>query len=96
MVRVIATNYIKAEHINTAEPLYREMLAATQKEKGCIEYRLFFRKDEPGRYVFVEEWESKEDLDKHIASEHFTRIIPQIDKLKSKDGDVIIMEEEFK
>ena len=96
MVRVIATNYIKSEHIGAAEPLFREMLTATQKEKGCIEYRLFTRKDEPGRYVFVEEWETQEDLDNHIASEHFKRIIPQTDKLKSKDGELIIMTDEFR
>ena len=93
MIRVVASNYIKSEHINAAEPLFREMIAATQKEKGCIEYRLFVKKDEPGRYVYIEEWESQTDLDNHMASEHFKRIIPQIGKLKSKDGEVLIMDE---
>ena len=93
MIKVVASNYIKSEHINTAEPLFREMIAATQKEKGCIEYRLFVKKDNPGHYVYVEEWESKVDLDNHMASEHFKRIIPQIDKLKSKNSDVLIMDE---
>jgi quinol monooxygenase YgiN len=96
MVRVVAPNYIKPEEAKTAEPLFREIIAATRKEKGCIEYRLFTKKDEPGLYVFIEEWETQADLDNHIASEHFKRIIPQLGKLKSKDGSALVMEEEFK
>ncbi|MDR1566501.1 MAG: antibiotic biosynthesis monooxygenase [Treponema sp.] len=96
MVRVVASNYIKPENIKAAEPLFREMIAATRKEKGCIEYRLFTQKDASGLFVFIEEWESQEALDKHIASEHFTRIIPRIGKLKAKDGDARIFDGEFK
>ena len=93
MVRVVAPNYIKSEHIAVVEPLFREMIAATRKEKGCIEYRLHTKKDEPGLYVFIEEWESRADLDNHIASEHFKRIIPRIGTFKSKDAAALVMDE---
>jgi quinol monooxygenase YgiN len=95
MVRVIAPNYIKPENIKAAEPLFREIIAATRKEQGCIEYRLFIKREEPGLFVFIEEWENRSSLDKHIASEHFTRIIPQIGKLKAKEADALIFEGEF-
>ena len=93
MVRVVAVNYIKNEHINTAKPLFREILEATRKEKGCIEYRLYEQEDEPGLYVFVEDWESMEDLNNHFATEHFKRIVPIIDSYKAKDGAVWVMKE---
>ena len=93
MVRVVAPNYIKSEHIEAVEPLYREMIAATRKEKGCIEYRLHTKKDEPGLYVFIEEWASQADLDNHIASEHFKRIIPQVAKFQSKAAPALVMDE---
>ena len=93
MVRVIATNYIKGENIATAEPLFREILEATNKEKGCIEYRLFVKEDEPGFYVFVEEWESMDHLKAHFETEHFKRIVPQIRGFASKDGSVWVMKE---
>ena len=93
MVRVIATNYIKSEHIAAAEPLFREMIEATRKEKGCIEYRLHVKDDEPGFYVFVEEWETMEDLNNHFEAEHFKRIVPQTRSFKSKDGSVWLMKE---
>ncbi|WP_043923230.1 putative quinol monooxygenase [Leadbettera azotonutricia] len=93
MVKVIATNYLNPDKAKDAEPIFRELIAATRKEKGCIEYRLFKKNGEPGVYVFIEEWESQPILDKHMASEHFTRLIPQIDKFKIKDMGVQILEE---
>ena len=93
MIRVIAQNYLKPEHIAEAEPLFREMLAETNKEDGCIEYRLYTKEDEPGFYVFVEEWESMEHLRAHFATEHFKRIIPQIGSFKAKDGGAWVMKE---
>ena len=95
MVRVVAPNYIKPENIKAAEPLFREIITATRKEKGCIEYRLFTKKEEPGLFVFIEEWESQAVLDKHIASEHFTRILPQIGKLKAKEANALVFNGEF-
>jgi quinol monooxygenase YgiN len=95
MVRVVAPNYIKPENVKTAEPLFREIIAATRKEAGCIEYRLFTKPEEPGLFVFIEEWKTQADLDKHMASEHFTRLIPQIGKLKAKDGSILVFGEEF-
>ena len=93
MVRVIAVNYIKDEHIEAVKPLFREILEATNKEKGCIEYRLYEKEDEPGFYVFLEEWESMEDLRAHFATEHFKRIVPQLGSFKSKDGAAWVMKE---
>ena len=93
MVRVIAANYIKSKHIETVKPLLREILEATNKEKGCIEYRLYENDDEPGFYVFVEEWESVDHLRAHFETEHFKRIVPQLSKYKSKDGTIWVMKE---
>ena len=96
MVRVVAPNYLKPEHIAEAEPLFREMLTETHKEKGCIEYRLHTKEDEPGLFVFIEEWESMEDLRNHFQTEHFKRIIPQIGSFKAKDATAFVMQQEFK
>jgi quinol monooxygenase YgiN len=42
----------------------------TLKEKGCINYDLHETPDEPGMFVFLENWVSKADLDAHLASAH--------------------------
>ena len=93
MVRVVAANFLKSENIAEAEPLFREMIEATLKEKGCIEYRLHVNEKEPGHYVFVEEWETMEDLDNHHETEHFKRIVPKIRSFKAKDNIAWVMKE---
>ena len=53
----------------------------TLKEKGCINYDLHVSPDDPGLLVFHENWESKADLDAHLASPHidaFRKIAPDL------------------
>ena len=51
------------------------MLEAAGKEKGCLSYDVFW--DIEGKSVFnlFEEWETREDLDRHIGSERFSVLL---------------------
>lgn len=67
------------------EDALREALLAlcgpTRAEKGCINYDLHVSADDPGLLVFHENWESKDDLDTHLASPHidgFRAIAPDL------------------
>ena len=42
--------------------------AVKAQDKGCEMYDLFRSIDDPTRYVMVESWASKEDLDAHMKS----------------------------
>lgn len=68
------------------EQALREALLAvrgpTLKEKGCINYDLHSSPDQPGVLVFLENWESKADLDAHLAS-------PHIDAFRTKAPDLL-------
>jgi quinol monooxygenase YgiN len=48
----------------------RAMVEATRREDGCVQYDLHVATDEPGRFVFYENWTSREALDRHAASAH--------------------------
>jgi quinol monooxygenase YgiN len=96
MIRIIAKNFIKTSEISKAEPLFRELVAASKKDQGCLEYRLHKDDAEPGLYVFIEEWADKDSHAKHDASEHFTRIIPQIGALTAKPAEVLFLHDELK
>ena len=41
-----------------------------RKEEGCIQYDLHVSNNEPGKFVFIENWESPEALAKHGQAEH--------------------------
>ncbi len=51
------------------------MIEPAGKERGCLSYDVF--SDIQGNAVFdlVEEWETREDLDRHIGSEKFSVLL---------------------
>ena len=48
----------------------RACIAATRAEKGCIAYDLHASIGDPDRLVFVEKWETREDLTAHSRQPH--------------------------
>jgi quinol monooxygenase YgiN len=90
VLKVIAEDFIKTEHIDAVMPLYRELVAATKKEPQCIAYDLFIDEKDPGHFIFIEEWPDREALDAHCASEHFQRLVPLIDQYKRHDAQYIL------
>lgn len=71
MIHVVATITIKPEKREKTLAAARIAIAATQQEKGCIGYDLHESVTKPGTYVFVERWESRENLTAHMNAEHF-------------------------
>ena len=45
-------------------------IAETSKEKGCISYELFQSLGDPDKLVFVEKWETRDDLTAHSKQPH--------------------------
>ena len=41
----------------------------------------------------IEEWESREALETHLNSAHFTRIVPQMGKLMTRDADMNVYQQ---
>jgi quinol monooxygenase YgiN len=88
MVKVVATCYLKEEKVQEYLELAKEIRVETVKEKGCKEYILYRDKEDQNVFSFIEEWETQEDLDAHMKSEHFERIIPLMVPLFEKDLEV--------
>lgn len=79
MLKVIAQDFIRLDSIETVLPLYRELVELTRLEPLNVSYELFVDQEDPGHFIFVEEWPDRAALDAHCATEHFTRLVPQID-----------------
>nr|WP_245314978.1 antibiotic biosynthesis monooxygenase [Labrys sp. WJW] len=47
MLKVIARDFIKPEHVAAVLPLYRELVARTRLEEHCIAYDLFIDQKDP-------------------------------------------------
>ena len=65
------TEFVFENLINIIEP--------TRKEKGCIDYDLCRDNDDPSIFLFYENWESSNDLDAHMESDHFVECFNKIE-----------------
>jgi quinol monooxygenase YgiN len=88
MVKVVAKSYAKSDKLDRILELSKEMVEKTVKEEGCIKYELFQDVKDHNIMIIIEEWENEEALNRHIASEHFTRIIPQLNELREKPSEM--------
>lgn len=95
MIKVVAKSYVKNEKLSKALELTKEMVEKTVKEEGCIRYELFQDVKDPNVMIFIEEWENEEALNKHMVSEHFKRIIPQLNEQREKASEVNICKKLF-
>lgn len=95
MVKVMAKSYVKGDKLERLLELSKELVEKTVKEEGCISYELFQDLKDPKALIIIEEWESEEALKKHMASEHFTRLVPQMNELREKPSEVNVCKKLF-
>ena len=93
MLKVIAEDFIKPEHLETVRPWYAELVEKTRQEPLCIAYDLFVDHKDPGHFVFIEQWPDQAALDAHCQSEHFRRLVPLINAHQSKACTFLMMHE---
>lgn len=92
MLKVIALNYVnpgrREEFIALAKPLIDE----TRKEEGNISYCLCDYDKATGTLAIVECWRDEAALKNHMASAHFSEVVPKLHELCARDGEVRVME----
>ncbi|GAC1328190.1 MAG: putative quinol monooxygenase [Beijerinckiaceae bacterium] len=70
MLYVIATASVKQEKRDAFREGAKVCIAATRKEDGCVLYDLHESVTDKTRFVFVEQWTSREALNAHARSAH--------------------------
>ena len=88
MLKVVAKNYADLQCLDKILDLFKELVEITRHEPGCISYGLYQDTDRPELLTMIEEWESREALEDHLHSVHFTRIVPQLGKLMTRETDM--------
>lgn len=95
MIHVVAKNYANADHLDVILKMYAELVELTRQEDGCLQYELYSDVKDATKLTMIETWASRSDLDNHLSSDHFTRIVPELKKLMSQPGDMSILEKKF-
>ncbi|MBO6719986.1 MAG: antibiotic biosynthesis monooxygenase [Rhizobiaceae bacterium] len=70
MIYVVATLALKPGSKEALTGPARACIAETRKEKGCISYDLLASVTDDDTMVFVERWETREDLTAHSKQPH--------------------------
>lgn len=63
--------------------LATELVELSLHDKGCVSYDLYGSLTNDDHLIIVETWENKHDLNAHMATDHFKRIVPQLQQLST-------------
>ena len=78
-----------------AETKLKEQLMAllepSRSDEGCIEYELCQVVDDPARFLFHEIWESKELLEKHLATPHLQLARSKYESLLAEPVEITLL-----
>ena len=95
MVKVIAKFFVKEDKVEEFLKLAGELVQESRKEEGCINYNLVQDLNNKQILVMLEEWESAGILKTHMASAHFTTIIPKMSLLQYQKEEIIVCKPVF-
>ncbi len=69
------------------------LLTPTRQEEGCINYDLHRSIEDPARFMFHENWRSRQDLDEHLARPHLVRFLGLAGELLAESPQISLWEE---
>ncbi|MEN6573313.1 putative quinol monooxygenase [Methanobacterium aggregans] len=80
MIKVVAKHFIEESRINDFLENAAELVESSLKEDGCISYGLYQDVKDSEVVAMIEEWEDRDSLEDHMASEHFKSIVPGLNE----------------
>lgn len=66
-----------------------KLLAPTRSERGCINYDLHQAVNDKSLFLFYENWDSEDDLKKHLESPHVKNCHKQISESIAEPIEII-------
>lgn len=69
------------ENRKKAISLATELVELSLHDAGCVEYDLLGSLTNTDRLMIYETWQDEASLKAHMASSHFQRLVPEIEKI---------------
>ncbi len=89
---VVAFVETSAEKAEALKEVCLGLIDPSRKDKGCISYNLYQDKSNPGKFTFIEQWESQELLDAHLQTPHLAAAGEQFKTILTKELQVIALD----
>jgi quinol monooxygenase YgiN len=68
------------------------LVEPSRAEQGCINYDLHQSADDPCLFMFYENWESREDLERHLETAHALRFDETTDGMLAEPEEITLWE----
>ena len=68
------------------------LVAPSRQERGCINYDLHQSVTDAGLFMFYENWESREDLEKHLETAHALRFDERTEGMLAEPEEITFWE----
>ena len=78
---VVSTHQAKPGKEAELKKALISLVAPTHKEAGCLNYDLHISPEDPGKFLFHENWTTKAALDAHLQNDHIKVLLPRMDDL---------------
>ena len=70
MLTIVANIHANPDQIDLVRTELEKLIAITRAEEGCIQYDLHQDNENPGHFLFYENWESRELWQAHMSAAH--------------------------
>ena len=88
---VVAIAETSADRAEELRSICIGLIEPTRKEDGCISYELYQDTTNNGKFIFVENWQSKEHLDVHLKTPHLVAAGEAFGKILTKELDLFML-----
>jgi len=91
MLKVVAEFNVKQDCLEKFKELTSEIVGKTVSlDQGCISYALCQDIGDPLHCAMIEEWESKDMLEKHMQASHFIELVPKISECCTEPPAIVL------
>jgi len=81
MITIIAHMSVPPDQVDTIRAAAPPFIASTRAEPGCVEFWLHRSVDDPGAFVWYENFRDQAAIDAHIASPHVGNWFALLDEI---------------
>jgi quinol monooxygenase YgiN len=90
-IKVVAIAETTADRAEELRSVCLGLIEPTRKEDGCISYELYQDTNNPGIFTFIENWQSKEQLEIHLNTPHLVAAGKAFEKILTKELVVLML-----
>ncbi len=90
-LNVVAIAETSADRAEELKSICLGLIELTRKEEGCIAYELYQDITNPGKFTFIENWQSKEHLDAHLKTPHLVAAGAAFGKILTKELVIMML-----